>query len=105
MNGILQNSITIPDLDLYTTSGFNSSIGSYNSGAGSFFNGLIDEVEIFNRALSQSEIQALYNAGSDGKCTEQTAIPAYTGWGMIVFVVLSFIGATYYLREKTKITS
>lgn len=32
------------------------------------FNGLIDEVEIFNRALSQSEIQAIYNAGSAGKC-------------------------------------
>lgn len=33
-----------------------------------FFNGLIDEVEIFNRALSIAEIQSLYNAGSFGKC-------------------------------------
>jgi len=32
------------------------------------FNGLIDEVEIFNRALLQSEIQAIYLAGSAGKC-------------------------------------
>ncbi len=32
------------------------------------FSGLIDEVEIFNRALSQSEIQAIYLAGSAGKC-------------------------------------
>jgi Concanavalin A-like lectin/glucanases superfamily len=32
------------------------------------FNGVIDEVEIFNRALSQSEIQALYAAGSAGNC-------------------------------------
>jgi len=32
------------------------------------FNGLIDEVEIYNRALSQSEIQDIYNAGSAGKC-------------------------------------
>lgn len=32
------------------------------------FNGLIDEVEIFNRALSPSEIQAIFNAGSAGKC-------------------------------------
>ena len=30
--------------------------------------GLIDEVEIFNRALSQSEIQDIFNAGSAGKC-------------------------------------
>lgn len=104
VNGILQNSTMIPDLDLYTTNGFNSSIGSYNSGAGAFFSGLIDEVEIFNRALSQSEIQAIYNAGSDGKCTEQTAIPTYTGCGMVLFIILSSIAGIYYLR-KTKIHS
>lgn len=32
------------------------------------FAGLIDEVEIYNRALSTSEIQAIYNAGGAGKC-------------------------------------
>ena len=36
-------------------------------------NGLIDEVEIFNRALSASEIQAIYNAGSAGKCKIEAA--------------------------------
>src|SRR5262249_37373024 len=30
--------------------------------------GQLDEVEIFNRALSQAEIQAIYNAGGAGKC-------------------------------------
>jgi hypothetical protein len=33
-----------------------------------FFNGQIDELEIFSRALSASEIQAIFNAGSAGKC-------------------------------------
>jgi hypothetical protein len=33
-----------------------------------FFPGLIDEVEIFDRALSASEIQAVFNADSAGKC-------------------------------------
>jgi len=33
-----------------------------------FFHGLIDEVEVFDRALTASEIQAIYNAGSAGKC-------------------------------------
>jgi hypothetical protein len=28
-----------------------------------FFNGLIDNVRIYNRALSAVEIQAMYNAG------------------------------------------
>lgn len=34
--------------------------------------GLIDEVEVFNRALSAPEIQAIFNAGSAGKCKVQT---------------------------------
>ncbi len=34
----------------------------------SFFNGLIDEVEILDRALSESEVLAIFNAGSAGKC-------------------------------------
>src|SRR6185369_14348079 len=33
-----------------------------------FLNGFVDEVEIFNRALSASEIQAIYNADSAGSC-------------------------------------
>jgi len=37
-------------------------------GNGEPFFGLIDEVEIYNRALGASEIQAIYDAGSEGKC-------------------------------------
>ena len=33
-----------------------------------FFTGLLDELEIFNRALSAEEIAAIFNAGSAGKC-------------------------------------
>jgi hypothetical protein len=32
------------------------------------FGGLIDEPAVYNRALSAAEIQAIYNAGSAGKC-------------------------------------
>jgi hypothetical protein len=35
---------------------------------GPFFHGLVDEVEIFGRALAASEIQAIFNAGGAGKC-------------------------------------
>jgi concanavalin A-like lectin/glucanase superfamily protein/K319-like protein len=45
----------------------NLQIGSGFSG-GRFFEGAIDEVEIFDRALSASEIQAIFDAGSAGKC-------------------------------------
>lgn len=37
------------------------------------FPGAIDEVEVFNRALSSSEIQAIYFAGSAGKCKSNTS--------------------------------
>jgi hypothetical protein len=39
-----------------------------NPAHGQYFKGAMDEVSIYNRALSQSEIQAIYNAGSAGKC-------------------------------------
>jgi hypothetical protein len=35
---------------------------------GNTFSGLIDEVEVFNRALSADELRAIYSAGSAGKC-------------------------------------
>lgn len=41
--------------------------GDLGSNARDFFHGEIDEVELFNRALTQAEIQALVNAGSAGK--------------------------------------
>jgi hypothetical protein len=37
---------------------------------GFFFNGLLDEVTIYNRALTATEIQSIYNAGSAGKCIQ-----------------------------------
>jgi hypothetical protein len=42
------------------------------------FNGLIDEVEIFARALGPGEIAAIYNAGSAGKCKVLTNLPPVT---------------------------
>jgi len=39
-----------------------------NKGPTDYFGGLIDEVEIFNRALSATEVQAIANAGGAGKC-------------------------------------
>jgi choice-of-anchor C domain-containing protein len=39
-----------------------------------FFNGLMDEVSLYSRALSQSEIRAIYNAGSAGRCMEPPTI-------------------------------
>ncbi len=45
------------------------------TGSGCFFGGRLDEVELFSRALSQSEIQAIVNAGNAGKCRTPQAPP------------------------------
>jgi len=39
------------------------------------FDGLIDEVDIFNRALSAAEIQSIFTADSDGKCAGPAPSP------------------------------
>ncbi len=61
--GVVASSASLPS-DL----GSVTSIGAWTGDGNSFFKGRIDEVETFNRALTQSEIQAIFNAGSAGKC-------------------------------------
>jgi hypothetical protein len=49
------------------TSSSNLRIGGDDNGNG-MFDGLIDEVSVYNRALSSSQIAAIYGAGAAGKC-------------------------------------
>ncbi len=49
-------------------------IGS--SGNYEVFGGLLDEVSLYARALSATEIQAIYNAGAAGKCVPDNAPPS-----------------------------
>ena len=44
--------------------------GDLNSG---FYAGLLDEASVYSRALSPSELQAIYSAGTSGKCTTGNA--------------------------------
>ena len=57
--------------DVADTSGIPMTIGAFRlldeSGFCCRFGGVIDEVEVFNRALSAAEVTAIYNAGSAGK--------------------------------------
>ena len=48
-------------------------LGANSGSPGLMFSGLIDEVSLYNRALSSDEIAAIYAAGSSGKCF--TGIP------------------------------
>jgi len=47
-------------------------IGSYLGGGG-FFDGIIDDIRIYNRALSESEIKQLYNPNCGDACENETA--------------------------------
>lgn len=66
INGYLEDSRS-PVPSFFDTNAASLRLGFYFL-EGSYFNGMIDEAEVFNRALSASEIQAIYNAGSAGKC-------------------------------------
>jgi len=68
IDGVLSSTYTATDTTTDISSSNNASIG----GRQKFFNGIIDEVEIFNRSLTAAEIQAIYNAGSAGKCKNDT---------------------------------
>ncbi|MDD5704174.1 MAG: LamG domain-containing protein, partial [Dehalococcoidales bacterium] len=73
INGVLTRTVTGLSGLIGVTSGplrigFRSNVvPSYES-----FNGSIDEVEIFNRALNQTDIQEIFNASSAGKCCNVT---------------------------------
>ena len=64
--------INVPDTNL--------NIGSYNNGAGEFFGGVIDEVCIYNRALSEDEINQ--NLAAQGLAIE-TSGKLVTTWAVI----------------------
>ncbi|MEI6731757.1 MAG: LamG domain-containing protein, partial [archaeon] len=59
INGLNTKNYTLPGAYL---SGAVNSLWLGNDGTGDLFNGSIDDVMIFNRALSQAEISSLYNA-------------------------------------------
>jgi hypothetical protein len=69
------SSMTMAENDVPVNFGRVESFGGSSSGPSAFYHGLIDEVEIFDRALTTDEIQAIYGAGSVGKCTSINFLP------------------------------
>ena len=72
-----------------TTPGTNANvfqIGGFGDFSGSFFQGVIDEVGLYGRVLSETEIQTLYNAGTTGMCPSKylSVIPSGTGSGTVL---------------------
>ncbi len=67
--------MTMAENDVPVNFGRVESFSGSSSGPSAFYHGLIDEVEIFDRALTADEIQAIYAAGSVGKCTNTSFLP------------------------------
>jgi alpha-tubulin suppressor-like RCC1 family protein len=75
VNGALDG--TLPVSGPVQTTDYPVRIGAYAPINGNpskdFFPGKIDELSVYNRALTGVEIQTIYNAGTAGKCTAPTA--------------------------------
>lgn len=59
----------------------------FSGSGGQYFQGLVDEVEVFDRALSQPEIEAIYGIGDGGKCK-----PSCVGSGSDLWQHTNFAG-------------
>ncbi len=57
-------------------------IGSNASGTG-LFSGMLDDVRIYNRALSATEVKQLYNAGAVGTTIDTAPAQALSGGGLV----------------------
>ena len=78
LDGALNNTLTFNTPIANNTRAVN--IGA-SWGGGSptrFFHGLIDEAEYFNRALTDSEVLGIFNAGSAGKCKPPQPTTAFS---------------------------
>lgn len=69
INGNLENTTSLgPFTDTNSTDLLIGAKQDTQDNGGAYLNGLVDEVELFNRALSPAEILAIYDAGNTGKC-------------------------------------
>ncbi len=60
-------------------------IGNVNGTSYNFpFNGLIDEMSVYSRALNQSEIQGIYTAGATGKCLAPIILVEPTNQAVVI---------------------
>jgi hypothetical protein len=69
VNGVLQRRATTTTTNGYDNHPVMIGADSNNNFPGDFFAGLIDEPTIYDRALSAEELQRLFCAGGEGKCS------------------------------------
>jgi alpha-tubulin suppressor-like RCC1 family protein len=75
LNGTLVKQSTLGTFTPKTSADLNFGYRPGGSASGTRFVGKMDELSLYNRALSSNEIAAIYAAGSAGKCTS-ASVPA-----------------------------
>jgi hypothetical protein len=75
VDGISVGSVVRQATKAQSTSESQFALGLWTDQNSEYFSGLIDEASAYNRALDASEVQAIFNAGSDGKCLSVTPEP------------------------------
>ena len=76
INGVVQNTVAYSSGYTPTTVPMTLGVASWSpSYSPRWFSGLVDEVEVFDRALSQDDILSIYNAAGTGKCRPCVTAP------------------------------
>jgi hypothetical protein len=63
INGLKDSSRQFNNFSSVTSTTYSLSVGRLGTYGGYYFNGKIDEVRMYDRALSASDVQALYQLG------------------------------------------
>jgi hypothetical protein len=101
VNGILQASAAVDPN--YIGDSTDVQIGG-DVCCGENFDGLIDEVAIYNHALSSAQVQTIYNAGSAGMCQQPLLSVAVTNAKSVVISWPTTFG-NYDLQENSFLAS
>ncbi|MGH9949215.1 MAG: LamG domain-containing protein, partial [Pyrinomonadaceae bacterium] len=108
VNGVL--SASLDDATLTNFSAINAQavrIGNLESGGNSFneFNGLLDEITLYNRILSSGEVQSIFNAGVAGKLKTASTPVGFAALSEPEALATGFERKTFYARERPTLQS
>lgn len=101
VDGVLMNSAVLPGLETYPTSTMYNYIGAVDGGTWQFFYGCIDELAIWNRALTPCEVAALYYSLPNVITTQPVNDTVISG-GTATFSIVDVVpGTTYQWQENS----
>jgi hypothetical protein len=99
LTGTLTNSIPLPRN--YMGGGYYTNTGQY----GDFLNGRLDEIMVFNKALTAAQISSIYAAGTDGVVKAPQITGASATNRQISFSMLGLTGKNYTVYASTNLAN